>query len=71
MAEETEYVFRYPIEENVHEDKGDPLLGMIRIQLQSLFKLLALYHQGEEVQADGFRLMNEREAIHPIFPLAG
>jgi hypothetical protein len=71
MAEETEYVFRYPIEENAHKDKHDPLAEMIRIQLQGLLQLLSLYHKGEEVQADGFRLMNEREVIHPIFSLAG
>ena len=71
MTDESDYIFRYPIEENPQEDERDPLLGMIRIQLQSLLKLLSLYHEGEEVQADGFRLRNEREAIHPIFPPAG
>jgi len=67
MIEESDYIFRYPIEENAKEDERDPLLGMMRIQLQSLLKLLSLYHKGEEVKADGFRLMNESETIHPIF----
>lgn len=70
MKEESDYIFRYPIEEKAKEDERDPLLGMMRIQLQSLLKLLSLYHDGEEVKADGFRLMNEWETIHPIFPLA-
>ncbi|MDI6753753.1 MAG: hypothetical protein QME78_05080, partial [Thermodesulfobacteriota bacterium] len=70
MIEESDYIFRYPIEENAKEDERDPLLGMMRIQLQSLLKLLSLYHEGEEVKADGFRLINEWETIHPIFPLA-
>jgi hypothetical protein len=71
MTDESDYIFRYPLMENSREGERDPLLGMIRIQLQSLLNLLALYHEGEEVQADGFRLRNEREAIHPIFPPAG
>ncbi len=71
MAKESDYVFRFPVEETSQEDERDPLLGMIRAQLQSLLQLLSLYREGEEVQADGFRLLNEKEAIHSIFPPAG
>ena len=67
MTEEPDYIFRYPVGQDAQQGERDPLLRMIRIQLQSLLKLLALYHEGEEVQADGFRLRNEREAVHPIF----
>ena len=65
MDKESEYIFRYPIEGK--RDQRDPLTEMIRIQMESLLNLLSLYHKGEEVKADGFRLMNEREIVHPIF----
>lgn len=65
MDKESDYIFRYPIEEK--GDQRDPLTEMIRIQMESLLNLLSLYHKGEEVKADGFRLMNEREIAHPIF----
>jgi len=67
MTQESDYPFRYPIEEKEKSGQQDPLLEMIRIQLQSLLKLLSIYQKGEEVKPDGFRLMNEREVIHPIF----
>jgi len=65
MDKESDYIFHYPIEEK--GDQRDPLTEMIHAQLESLLDLLSLYHKGEEVQVDGFRLMNEREAIHPVF----
>jgi hypothetical protein len=66
MDEKPDYVFRYPLEES-GMGGPDPLLEMIRIQTESLLNLFSLYHQGEEVKVDGFRLMNEREIIHPLF----
>ena len=68
MNKEPDYIFRYPVEEKENGGKRDSLLEMIRSQLESLLGLLSLYHKGEEVKVDAFRLMNEREAIHPIFP---
>lgn len=67
MSEVSDYIFRYPIEEQENGSRRDPLLSMIRIQLESLLHLLSLYEKGQEVKVDGFRLMKEREAIHPIF----
>jgi MoaA/NifB/PqqE/SkfB family radical SAM enzyme len=63
----TEYPFRYPVEPAASGSRRDPLLEMIQVQLESLLGLLTLYRGGEEVKMDGFRLMNERETIHPIF----
>jgi len=67
MSQESDYPFRYPVEEKEKSGQRDPLLEMIRVQLQSLLRLLSLHQKGEEVKPDGFRLMNEREALHPIF----
>ncbi|MBI5967980.1 MAG: radical SAM protein [Deltaproteobacteria bacterium] len=67
MSQENDYIFRYPVEEKEKSRQQDLLLEMIRVQLQSLLKLFSLRQKGEEVKPDGFRLMNEREVIHPIF----
>jgi DNA repair photolyase len=68
MNKDDDYTFRYPLEERESGSRRDSLLEMIRIQLESLLGLLFLYQRGEEVKVDGFRLMNEGEGIHPIFP---
>ena len=68
MKTDDDYIFRYPIETMESGSQREALAEMIRVQLEGLLNLLTLYRQGEEVKADGFRLMNEGEAIHPIFP---
>jgi hypothetical protein len=68
MNKEDDYIFRYPLETREDASQRDALTEMIRVQLESLLRLLTLYRDGEEVKADGFRLMNEGETIHPIFP---
>jgi len=67
MKKGANYIFRYPLKPQGDEGQHDPLREMIRSQLESLIKLLTLYYKGEEVKVDGFRLLNEREAVHPIF----
>ncbi len=71
MNQELDYIFRYALAEPSPDRPRDSLDEMIRIQLESLLKLLSLYSRGEEIEADGFRLMNEREIIHPIFSQVG
>lgn len=66
MSEEKDYIFRYQINPK-EEEIRDPLLELIRSELASLMDLLTLFHKGEEVKVDGFRLLNEREIIHEIF----
>ena len=67
-GEKPEYTFRYPVKTPESGSRRDSLLEMIRTHLESLLGLLSLYQGGEEVKVDGFRLMNEAESIHPIFP---
>jgi hypothetical protein len=67
VNKEDEYIFRYPLEERETSSRRDSLLEVIRIQLEGLLSLLSLYQGGKEVKVDGFRLVSEREAIHPIF----
>src|SRR3972149_2805209 len=66
VSKETDYIFRYPVGEKENGGERDPLLEMIHTQLSSLLGLLSLYHKGEEVKVDGFKLMNERKTCHPI-----
>ena len=67
MRGNPDYTFRYSVEPPGAGSQRDVLVEMIRNQLQSLFGLLSLYQGREEVKVDGFRVMNERESIHPIF----
>jgi len=62
-----DYTFRYPVEASAAGNRRESLLEMIRTQLESLLGLLCLYQQGEEVQVDGFRMMNEGKAVHSIY----
>ena len=67
MNREDDYIFRYPVEAREESGQRDALAEMVRLQLESLLRVLTLYRDGEEVKVDGFRLMNEGENIHPIF----
>lgn len=68
MNKEDDYIFRYSLEGREAGSRRDSLLEMIRTQIESLLGLLSLYQGEEEVKVDGFRMMNEGETIHPIFP---
>jgi membrane-associated protease RseP (regulator of RpoE activity) len=68
MNKEDEYIFRYPLGEREAGTRRDSLQEMVRTQMESLLNLLSLYQGGEEVKVDGFRMMNDGESIHPIFP---
>ncbi|MGB9699258.1 MAG: radical SAM protein [Thermodesulfobacteriota bacterium] len=67
MAEEKDYIFRYQINSAKEKSSRNPLLELIRGELASLMDLVTLFHKGEEVKVDGFRLLNECEVIHEIF----
>ena len=68
MNKEDDYIFRYSLEGRETGSSRDSLLEMIRTQVESLLGLLSLYQGDEKMKVDGFRMMNEGEAIHPIFP---
>ena len=46
MNGDTDYIFRYPVDEKKNGGERDSLLEMIRSQLESLLGLLSLYHKG-------------------------
>lgn len=68
---EEDYKFRYPLEpEKAGEQRvySDPLLELIRSQLEQLLNLIVLTHQGEDVKVDGFKPLNNQEQTYDIFP---
>lgn len=64
-----DYVFRYRLEV---EDKGepiyhDPLVEMIREQMENLLNIVIPVEGQREVKIDGFKLLRDRERIYKIF----
>jgi len=66
-----DYQFRYRLEPEKAEKErvySDPLIELIRSQLEQLLNLVILTYQGEDVRVDGFRPLNTPERIYEIFP---
>lgn len=66
-----DYKFRYRLEpENAEREKvySDPLMELIRSQLEQLLNLVILTCRGEDVKVDGFRPLNNPEQTYHIFP---
>ncbi len=65
-----DYKFHYRLEpDKAFEDKvySDPLLELIRSQLEQLLNLVVLTRDGEDVQVDGFKPLNNPEQTFRIF----
>ena len=68
---EEDYKFRYRLEPEKAEKKkvySDPLVELIRSQLEQLLGLVVLTHKGEDVKVDGFKPLNTPERVYEIFP---
>jgi len=66
-----DYQFRYRLEpEKAKKEKvySDPLIELIRSQLEQFLNLVILTYQGEDIRVDGFRPLNTPEIIYEIFP---
>ena len=58
MTRDEDYVFRYKLDgERMEPLYRDPLVEMIRVQLESLLNVIVPLSGGREVQVDGFRLL--------------
>lgn len=67
---EEDYKFRYRLEpEKVIRERvySDPLVELIRSQLEQLLNLVVLTHEGEDMKVDGFKLLNNPEQTYRIF----
>ena len=63
-----DYVFRYELDGGTEPVYSDPLLEMIRAQLESILDVVIPVEGEREVKIDGFKLLRDRSTIHRIFP---
>lgn len=68
--EDGEYVFRFRLqaEEPNVDSYDDPLLELIRGQLEDIQRAVILTCGGHRVQVDGFRLLRDLETQYDLFP---
>ena len=73
MAEERnsakDYVFRYGLEPDGKRRAvyPDPLVEMIREQLENMLNIVIPVEGQREVRVDGFKLLSDRKRIYRIF----
>ena len=63
-----DYIFRYKLDSSKTPVFKDPLLAMIRAQLESILNVVIPVEGQREVKIDGFKLLRDRRTIHKIFP---
>jgi len=62
-----EYVFRYKLEPKKEALYPDPLLEMIRAQLENILNIVIPLDGQREVKIDGFKLLRDRQRVYKIF----
>jgi hypothetical protein len=62
-----DYIFRYKLDSGKAPVDKEPLLEMIRTQLESILNVVILVEGQREVKIDGFKLLRDRRTIHKIF----
>lgn len=63
-----EYVFRYRLDGKREAVYQDPLLEMIRAQLENILNIIIPVDGQREVKIDGFKLLRDRKTVYRIFP---
>ena len=63
-----DYVFRYKLDDSTEPVYSDPLLEMIRAQLESILDVVIPVQGQREVRIDGFKLLRDRSTVYRIFP---
>lgn len=68
--DEQDFVFRFPLDQPASDEAaaGDPLIELIRGQLADLLDAVILTDHGKRVRVDGFRLLQDPDTQHDIFP---
>ncbi len=66
---ESDYIFRYQINPEIRGSRSprDRCMGMIQDQLKNLLNLIVPCSGDDEVDIDGFKLLNNPNEIHPVF----
>lgn len=63
-----DYVFRYKLDSEKETVYQDPLLEMIRAQLENILSIIVLVEGQCELKIDGFKLLRDRKTVYKIFP---
>jgi hypothetical protein len=63
-----DYVFRYKLDGGTEPVYSDPLLEMIRAQLESILDVVIPVEGQREVRIDGFKLLRDRSTVYRISP---
>jgi len=63
-----DYVFRYRLEGKKEAVYEDPLLEMIRAQLENMLNIIIPVEGQREVKVNGFKLLRDRRTAYKIFP---
>lgn len=64
----TDYVFRYKLNGKREPLYPDPLVEMIRAQLENILNIVIVMEGQREVKIDGFKLLRDRSSIYKISP---
>lgn len=62
------YVFRYRLDGKKEAVSQDPLLEMVRAQLENILNVIIPVEGQREVKLDGFKLLRDRKTVYRIFP---
>jgi len=63
-----EYAFRYNLDTEKEGVYQDPLLEMIRAQLENILNIAIPVEGQREVKIDGFKLLRDHKRVYKIFP---
>lgn len=63
-----DYVFRYRLDGKKETVYQDPLLDMIRAQLENILNIIIPVEGQREVKIDGFKLLRDRKTVYKVFP---
>ena len=63
-----DYVFRYRLDGKKESVYQDPLLEMIRAQLENVLNVIIPVEGQREVKIDGFKLLRDRKTVYKVFP---
>lgn len=62
-----DYVFRYKLNGKKEPLYPDPLVEMIRAQMENILNIVIPLEGQREVKIDGFKLLRDRKRVYKIF----
>ncbi len=67
--DEEDYIFHFELNDDNKEQKlyDNPLIEMIRQQINNLLEIVVLTKDGVEIEIDGFKLICNKETNYPLY----